>query len=299
VSVTSTDLVQETLSVLHAGNRDPINKLSATIDSSQTTLALTYELNAARQGVVIAIDLELIFVWEIVSEQSRTLTVERGYAGTTAAAHTAGALVTVAPKFPAFNVLNAINADLDDLSANGLFQVKTVAVTYSSAISGYDLPNATDIIEVLQLKYDEPGPARLWPEITSYKLRRASDTSDFSSGNAIVVYQQGNDGSPIRVTYAAPFTHFTALGQDIAATTGLPWTANDLPPMGAAYRLQVVREGQRNFNEAQPAPRRSSEVPPGAQIQAAQGVLAIRRNRIRVEASRLRKAWPTRKRLPA
>lgn len=299
MSTTSTDLVNETLSYLHAGNRDPINKVTGALDASTTSVSLAYDLQAARAGAVLSVDLELIYVWEVANEQTKSLVVERGYAGTTAATHLDGALATVNPKFPAYNVLNALNADLDDLSANGLFQVATQAVTYSSAIGGYNLSGTGTILEILQVKYDESGPGKYWPEINNFKLRRASDTTDFSSGNAIVLYQEGQDGAPVRVTYATPFTKFTALAQNISSVTGLPSTANDLPPMGAAYRLQSVREGQRNFNEAQPSPRRGSEVPPGAQLQAARGLSQIRRDRIRVEASRLRKQWPNRKRLPA
>lgn len=298
MSTTSTDLVNETLSYLYAGSRDPYNKLSGSLSAGATSLSLTYDVGAAREGSVLAVDLELMYVWEVTNETSRTLTVQRGYLGSTAATHSDGAMVTVNPKFPAFNVLNAINADLDDLSANGLFQVATVSVTYSSQFQGYDLTSVSDLLEILQVKYDEAGPARLWPEIKSYKLRRSSDTTDFASGNALVVYEPGQDGSAVRITYAKPFTHFTGLAEAIT-TTGLPTTAYDIPPMGAAYRLQAVREGQRNFNEAQPSVRRADEIGAGAQLQATRGLAQIRRDRIRVEASRLRKYWPNRRRVPA
>lgn len=298
MSTTCADLIAETQSYLYSTSRDPLNKLSGSINSSVTSLSLTYELGAARKGSILSVDLELMYIWDVTSEQNNTVTVQRGYANTTAATHADGALVTVDPKFSNFAVFNALNADLDDLSANGLFRVETDVVTYSSAIQGYALSPTSTIIELLQVKYDEAGPAKLWPEIKSYKLRRASDTSDFSSGDAIVVYDAGQDGSDIRVTYAAPFVHFSAVG-DTIASTGLAVTANDLPPLGATLRLQSMREGQRNFNEAQPATRRASEVPPGAQLQGARGPSQIRRDRIRVEASRLRKAWPSKKRLPA
>jgi hypothetical protein len=296
MSTTALDLVNETLNHLHATHRDPLNKLSGSLDNSTTTVTLTYDLASIASGAVISIDLELMYVWEVQNAATKTVTVERGYGGTSAAAHDDGAIVTVNPKFSASTVLNRINDDLDDLSANGLFAVETDVVTYSSAIAGYELTPTAGIIEILQVKYDEPGPGKYWPEITNYKLRRASDTTDFASGFAIVLYEGAQSGAPIRVTYAAPFTKFSALSDSIS-TTGLAATAYDLPPLGAALRLQATREGQRNFNESQPAPRRASEVPPGAQLQAARGLQQIRRDRIRVESSRLRKAFPTRKRL--
>jgi hypothetical protein len=299
VSNTIDDLINETYSYLYAGSRDPLNKLTTTLDTDDTAVVLTYELGSARAGSVLSIGLELLYVWEVANEQSQVLTVERGYLGTTAAAHTAGAMVTINPKFPAVAVFNAINADLDDLSANGLFQVLTTTLTYSAAVQGYDLGSNLEVLEILQVKYDEPGPAQLWPEIKSYKLRRASDTSDFGTGKAIVLYESGNPGTDLRVTLARPFVRFTALGQFISTQSGLPVTAYDIPPLGAAYRLQSVREGQRNFNESQPATRRADEVGAGAQLQAARGLQQLRRDRIRVEAARIRKLWPNRRRMPA
>jgi hypothetical protein len=224
--------------------------------------------------------------------------VERGYGGTTAATHADGALVTVNPRFSNWNVFNALNADLADLSANGLFQVATLTVTYSAAVQGYNLTSVTDLLEILQVKYDEPGPAKLWPEIKSYKLRRTSDTGDFASGNALVVYEAGNPGADIRVTYAKPFTAFSTMASTISST-GLPSTAYDIPPYGAAIRLQSAREGQRNFNESQPATRRADEIGLGAQTFPPIGLDRIRRDRIRLETSRLRKYWPTKRRVPA
>lgn len=296
MSTTAADLVNETLAHLHATHRDPMNKLSASINASVTSVSFTYDLNAIQVGALIAVDLELMYVWEVTG--SKTVTVERGWGGSTAATHADASLVTVNPKFSAFTVLNELNADLDDLSANGLFAVETDVVTYSSAINGYELTPTSSIIEILQLKYDESGPAKQWPEIKSWKLRRASDTTDFASGYAIVLYDAGQDGSAIRVTYAAPFTKFSTLASTISST-GLPATAYDLPPLGAALRLQAFREPQRNFNEAQSAPRRAGEVPPGSQLSAGAGLRQIRRDRVRVESSRLRKAWPVKKRLPS
>lgn len=292
MSTTSTDLINECLAHLHATHRDPLNKLNGSLDASQTTVLLTYDLAAIQAGAVISIDLEIMFVWSV---SSLTATVQRAYAGTTAATHADASLVTVNPKFSQFHVLNEINSDLDDLSANGLFRVATTTFTYSAAVAGYVIP-ADDIIEILQVKYDAPGPSKQWPEILSYKIRRESDTGDFATGVSIDLYDGAYAGRDVRVTYAAPFVKFSGLAVAIS-TTGLPTTAYDLPAIGAAVRLQSFREPQRNFNEAQGAPRRAGEVPPGAQLTASQGLRQLRRDRVRGEASGLRKQWPTRKRV--
>jgi hypothetical protein len=291
---TSTDLVQETTRYLYSGSRDPQNKVAIDMNDAEENIVLTYDIGAARQGAVLSVDLELMYVWDVVDEAAKTLTVERGYLGSTPAAHSAGALLTVNPKFSQFAILAAINADLDDLSSNGLFREASISVTYSSSVQGYDMTGVEDVTEILQVKYDEPGPGKLWPEIKAYKLRRASSTGDFPSGLALVVYEGGHSGSPLRITYGTIFTKFTALDVDVTST-GLPSTAYDLPPLGAALRLQYMREGQRNFNEAQPTSRRADEVPQGANLRAAGGIQQLRRERIRDERNALRKIWPNRR----
>jgi hypothetical protein len=291
---TSTDLVQETIRYLYSGSRDPQNKLAQDMNSSIESIVLTYDIGAARQGAVLSVDLELMYVWDVVDEASKTLIVERAYLGSTAAAHTTGAVITVNPKFSAFAILQAINADLDDLSSNGLFREAVLTQTYSPSVQGYDLTGASNVTEILQVTYDDPGPAKLWPEIKAYKLRRSSSTTDFASGLSLVVYEGGQPGGALRITYGTTFTKFTDLGQNVT-TTGLPTTAYDLPPLGAALRLQYMREGQRNFNEAQPTSRRADEVPQGANLRAAGGIAQLRKERIRDERNALRKIWPNRR----
>jgi hypothetical protein len=293
---TSTDLVQETIRYLYSGSRDPYNKLSNDLNAVEDTVVLTYELGAARAGAVLSVDLELMYVWDVVDEAGKILTVERGYLGSTAATHSTGAFVTINPKFSQFAILAAINADLDDLSSSGLFAEATLTTTYNASVQGYDLTGVTNVTEILQVKYDEPGPAKLWPEIKSFKLRRSSATSDFSSGLALVLYEGGQTGSPLKITYGTAFTKFTGLGENVTVT-GLPLTAYDLPPLGAALRLQYMREGQRNFNEAQPTSRRADEVPQGANLRAAGGIQQLRKERIRDERNALRKNWPNRRHL--
>jgi hypothetical protein len=297
---TSTDLIHETTRHLYATARDPQNKLAVALsDTTGTSAQFTYTLGAIQAGAVLSVDLELMYVWAVDNPVTNTVTVERGYLGSTAATHLLDAIVTVNPKFPAFSILNAINEDLDDLSGYGLFTTDTVSVTYSPAVDGYDLTGVSNLLEVLEVKYQDDGPQKRWPVIKSWTLKRDSLTTEFASGLALVVNNSGSSGRPIRVTYSKPFTRFTALAQDCQSVAKLPSTANDLPPLGAALRLQAVREGQRNFNESQPATRRAQEVQTGAQYNSTRGLQELRRQRIRIEARRLQKFWPAKVKLPS
>jgi len=299
MSTTSTDLINDTKRILYSGAREAMNKLNGALTNSTTDASFLYELGMIQGGVYLGIDLEILYVWTVQNVSTKLVTVERGMLGSTAATHADGSVVTVNPKFSDFTILDTINGDLVDLSSphNGLFKEATVTLTYSPAVMGYDLTGVTDLIDILEVKYDLVGPAREWPEIRRWELRRQSDTGDFASGLALVLYEAAQPGRDVRVTYAAPYGTFTALGQNIVTQTGLQATAFDIPPLGAAAQLQSFREGQRNFNEAQGDTRRAAEVPVGAQLAGVRGPDTQHRLRIMSERSRLRKRWPYRRRV--
>ena len=277
------------------GTRDRQNLLDGPHDAATTTLTFTYEPDFG-PGDILAIDLELMYVWT-VPDGSNTATVLRGYRGSTVVTHANGALVTVSPVISDFAIFRALNAELASLSSsvNGLFAVDTVSVTWNSAVVGYDLTGVTDLIDVLAVYWDEVGPEKVWPEVHHWELRRNMDTGDFASGLQILI-PEGQPGNDIRVVYKKPFTPLTSTSNDMQADVGLPATANDIPPLGVAYRLISSEEIQRNFSNSQGDTRRAAEVPAGAQLKSAQGMAALWKRRVDEEAARLSTAYPYKKR---
>ncbi len=224
---------------------------------------------------------------------AKTATVQRGYLGSTAATHATDALVYVNSKFPTFSIFQALNADLADLCApsNGLLQVISLETNYNPVVQGYDITGATQILDILAVRAKIVGPSKDWVPITSYRLDQGADTTVFPSGFSITLFQGGNAGLPIQITYSAPFTPFTALTTTTAAV-GLADTMTDIPPLGAGMRLTGVREVQRNFNESQGDTRRASEVPPNAQLAGYQALARERQRRVRAESNRIASNWP-------
>lgn len=297
---TLADLVAETHRYLLPTAREPLNTLNGAINSSATTLIFNQDTTSITTGSYIAIDLEIMYVWSSISS-TKTVTVQRGMKGSTAAAHSDQTLTFVNPRFPDFAVMQAINADIDDLSSpsNGLYKVPTpVTLTYKPQIQGYDLSPITNaFINILAVRYDTPGPWKTWPELRRWQIKRDMKTSDFASGIALVIYDEGWAGRDIRVTYSTAFTHFSALTDDITSVAGLAATMADIPPLGAAARLASVRETQRNQFESQSDPRRATEVPPNAQLAGATSLARTRAARIKAEAARLSSNYPTRRKV--
>lgn len=293
---TTARLVADTERYLFAGSREEQNRLNGPHDDTTTTFAFEFALRGIKSGAVLNVDLELVYVWS-VNDSGLSAQVERGWWGSTPAAHDAAAIVTINPKFSKFDILDALNDDLNDLCApsNGLFAPRTVELDYQASVRGYDLTGVDGLLGILGITYEEVGPEKQWPRIKNWELRREANTTDFPSGLALVLNQGAQPGHPIRVTYAAPFAPLTTMADVVEDVAGISTFAQDIPPLGAAFRLTQVRELKRNFTERQGEPRRADEVGAGAQLRSALGYAQLRQQRIHNEKSRLHREWPTRR----
>ena len=275
---------------LLSGTIEERNKLAATVDSDDTSFVMSYDLAGLRAGTVFEIDSELVYIWEAVSG-SKTLTVERGYMGTTAASHTVGAVVTLNPRFPKAQMLEALNQDIDDLSSplNGLFRVVSTSIDYNGSDRQTDLTGATSVIDLIdvRLRYLDSD----YPVIRATRLQRDLPTADFPSGFAIVFDESVMAGS-LRVRYKAPFSRVSALTDSLQSVANVSTTMEDILELGVMSRVLSVREVKRNFIESQGDTRRSDEVGSGAMRDSFSNILRLRRDRIIAEAAKLARQYP-------
>jgi hypothetical protein len=287
----ASDLVEATRAHLDSGSRPELNRLNGSLTTSATTVTLEFAMGSVVAGAVLSIDLELMYVWSV---SGSVATVQRAFNGTVAATHADDALIYVNPRWSAFTILRAINAELASYSSPkwGLFQMKTVDLTYSAATVGYDLTAVTDLIDVYELRWKGYTTGD-WPLIRRWSVARNMATSEFASGLALLLDEGAGPGKTIRVRYKAPFTEMTALANDVQTFAGFPATANDIPPLGAAARLTASREIKRAATDSQPESRTAAEVPPGTNRSAAGTLLQIRDARLREESARLNQRYPT------
>ena len=275
---------------LLSGTVEERNKLATTVTSADTSIVLSYDLGGFREGSVIEIESELMYVWESATA-TKTLTVQRGYDGTTAAAHTAGALATVNPRFPRQQMLDALNSDIDDLSStvNGLFRVVAQDISYNGSDRQLNITSATGIIDLLdvRLRY----LADDYPVIRNVRLQRNLPTADFASGFAIVFDQPVMAGT-LRVVTKREFTRATTEASDLQSVCFVPQSCEDILEMGVILRMMNGREIKRNFIESQGDTRRSDEVPAGSTRDSLTNIQRLRRERIVAEAARLKQQYP-------
>ena len=126
-----------------------LTSLALDIDADDTTVKVTSATNVPVG--LIEIDSELMYV-QSVDRDANTVTVIRGFRST-AATHTAGALVTVNPPWPRKQVANAVN-DAITSSYPQLFKVATTALEAKSVDNTYDLSAG----RVLQVRNLTTGP---------------------------------------------------------------------------------------------------------------------------------------------
>lgn len=275
---------------LLSGTIEERNKLATTVTSSDTSFVLSYDLAGMRAGTVLEIGTELVYVWEATTG-NKTIVVERGHLGTTAASHSAGSVVTLNPRFPKAQMLDALNQDIDDLSSpvNGLFRIVTQDVTYNGSDRQVNLTSATNVIDLLdvRLRY----LADDFPVIRRVRLQRDLPTADFASGYALTFDESVMAGT-LRVRYKAPFTRVSATTDNIQTVAYVPESMEDILEMGVMLRVLGPREVKRNFLESQGDTRRSDEVPPGAMRDSTTNIQRLRRERITAEAAKLARQYP-------
>ncbi len=288
---TTAVVIDRTLRQLLSGTVEARNKLTTTLTSSGTSVVVDYPLEGLRSGQVCEIDSELMYIWA-TDVATKTLTVQRGFNNTTPAAHTAGAVITINPRFPRAQILEAVNDELSDLSSpmHGLFQVKTLNIDYNGSDAMIDLTNVTSIIDLLtvSVRYMTDD----YPIARKIRLIRDLPTDDFPSGFALRFDQAVFPGR-LRVVYKAAYTASSTEATDINSGCGVQETVTDIVALGAQIRLMSPREVKRNFTESQGDTRRAEEVSMGAVANSITSLIRLRRDRIQAEAARLARAYPT------
>ena len=278
--------------LMGAVGRDKINTLATTCNSSTTSIVLTYTPGAEIvAGVIIEIDYEQMMV---VSNATVTLTVIRGWNGTTAASHTSSTVVYVEPRFPRQAILDEAISELRALPQT-IFTTETVVLTFSSTTNRVDLTGATGtvyrVIHADRANFEGQSYPGFKPTL---KIIRNADPTAFPSGYAVAIDEGLSYGqvATVRVVYAKSLATTTlSSSTDLQSTVGLPLTAEDIIAFGAASRLLYDKEALRLDFTRQGQSRAAEEIPPEVQGRQAQRWRLEADRRISEEAMRLVGIW--------
>ena len=282
---------------LNSTVRLEVNVLGGSINATDTTLSLTYDIAASlRAGAVLDMGGELMRVVS-VSTSSNEATVIRGWQDSTAVAHSLGDEVQVNPRFSSMDIFDGIIQEIDSWEPD-LFYIEDVTFETTDNTQGVEVPTAQlDAIGVTYVRrnWDEDDSA-VWPEY-SYVLHR------------------GRPGSISPVEASGLFIRFTdqlgyAYDGDVIAGLALPYSTTtldmdtdladleitrsmlELVELGVKARLMADDEIGHTARNAQDEPRRNQDVQPGEALSVAQSMLQRYERRRAIEVRRLRTRYP-------
>jgi hypothetical protein len=301
---TLTDMINE-VSINLSGytlQQDRATHITADVAATASTIAAPITLSLASTDSVgkgiVEIDEELFWVdnYDRVGNTATIAPYGRAYLGTALAAHTAGTKVTIAPTFPRFVIKRAIN---DTISAIGssIFAAKTTTITSNSAVSAFRLPTTgttLDIRSILAVAYQALGSSKEWIPIRTYRFDGNANSTAFTSGQTLSIYDYIPSGRTVQVVYSTNPTPFSTNADVFTDTTGLPESCKDLVILGATYRLLSNLDPARASMVSPQADETDSKRPYGSSQSLTRQVYALFTQRLAEEIKKQQDKYPIR-----
>jgi hypothetical protein len=254
--------------------------------SDTTFTADTADISEVSRGLV-EIDDELILVKSFDS-QTGVVTVlgglnGRGAEDTTAASHTAEAIITMAPTFPRKVIKDAINDSITNLYPS-LVVLDTTDFAYTAAQVEYAMPaEAEDVWSVVGRWV---GPELVSGAMPNWRFSTHPNATDFPTGRSIQLWTGITPGQNVRVVYSKRPALLVNNADDFATTTGYPDRVADLVVWDAARRLLPSVMSARLQQTSVESTERSQLVGTGDVQRAVQTYSAMYGERLQTERER-------------
>ena len=236
---TYSDIINETLLTLSGltALQDQATSLNGNIAAGDLTFITNGTVQLSKG--LVEIDDELIWIdsWSALTNTATVAPYGRGYRGTTAASHSSGARITLAPTFPRFNIERNVNAAIDALYPD-LYGIGTTTFSYSPAVNTYALP--TDVINVISVAWQSVGPTKEWIPIKEYRTDLTADPTTWSTGKTISLYSPIVAGRTVSIRYQNKPPLLANQTDVFETVTGLPSSCREVVVLGTAYRVAAI-----------------------------------------------------------
>jgi len=282
--------------------QDRATHITANVPATASTIAAPITLSLASTDSVgkgiVEIDEELFWVdnYDRVGNTATIAPYGRAYLGTTLAAHTAGVKVTIAPTFPRFTIKRAINDTINAIGAS-IFAAKTTTITSNAAVAAFRLPTTgttLNISKILSIAYQTLGASKEWTPIRSYRFDGNANSTAFTSGQTVSIYDYIPSGRTIQIVYATDPTAFTDNTETFTTQTGLPESCKDIIILGATYRLLSNLDPARASMVSPQADETDSKRPYGSSQSLTKQVYALFNQRLNEEIKNQQDKYPIR-----
>ena len=280
--------------------QDRATHITANVAATASTIAAPISLTLASaenlgKGVV-EVNEELIWIdsYDRVGNTATVPPYGRAYHGTTLAAHTAGDKVTISPTFPRFVIKRAINNAITSL---GVFATGTTTITSNAAKTAYMLPTSGTTVNansILSIAWQVTGATGEWLPIRRYRLDQNANSTTFTSGQTISIYDNIPSGRTIQIVYSKDPIAFTTNAQVFTTQTGLPESCKDVVVLGATYRLLSNLDPARATMVSPQADETDARRPYGSSQSATKQVYALFTQRLNEEIKSQQDKYPIR-----
>ena len=218
---------------LEGGINDSVTSLSY-----EAGLFSSEEENLLGNGALIEIDQELMLV-TAANTSTRTLTVSRGYAGTTAAAHSDEANLYINPTFPRKSVFDAVADNISRLYPS-LYNITTTNVTSNSTYA--EVP-ATTVSIVNSWVQNADGD-----QYTSAGIELLTNFPP-SSTNTAVQFSNTSNGKTVYLVVKRKFGRPTAETDDLSTACFLEDSYHQIVMIGAVADIMGATDVDASTQE--------------------------------------------------
>ena len=220
------------------------SRLDGAIDNTTTTviyedgLLSSEEENLLAGGALVEVNQELMLVTNIVSS-TRTLTVARGYAGTTADSHGDKTNMFINPTFPRKSVFDAVADNISRLYPS-LYNITTTNVTSNSTYA--EVP-ATTVSVVNSWVQNASGD-----QYTSAGIELLTNFPP-SSTNTAVQFSNTSNGKTVYLVVKRKFARPTAETDDLSTACFLEDSYHQIIMIGAVADIMGATDVDASTQE--------------------------------------------------
>ena len=281
------------------------SSVAATASSSASPISLSLGSTDNVGKGIVEIDEELLWIdtYDRVGNTATVAPYGRAYLGTTLAEHAADTKVTISPTFPRFTIKRAINDSINAIGSS-IFAASTTTITSNSAVAAFRLPTTgttLDIRKILTIAYQTIGASKEWTPIRSYRFDGNANSTAFTSGQTVSIYDVVPSGRTIQIVYAkdpSPFAELATLAstnaQEFSTQTGLPESCKDVVILGATYRLLSNLDPARASMVSPQADEVDNKRPYGSSQSLTKQVYALYSQRLAEEVRSQQDKYPIR-----
>lgn len=263
---------------------DQATSLGGSIDIGDLTFQVT-ETGIVSRGIA-EIEDELVWVSSVNASNVTLSSWGRGFRGTTAAAHAAGAIVNYKPTWPRSSVARAVNDAINGVYP-ALYAVANTEFTPTVTKWQYELPANTERVLAVEQRVTAIDQ---WVRLRSWDVVHKANTTDFATGVSLRLSLAAPTGT-VRVWYATRPLGLTN-PSDAFTASGLPASCRDVITLGAAARMIPWLDIGRLPVQAVEADALAQPRPLGTAIQGAREIRALYQARLLEEQKAMDLLYP-------